>query len=99
MVDNEPEIRKLQEGLGQLENFVLAEFYPTTALKIAGSRIDIAFSTQVKSDVIKAQRALETAKLVYEGYRRKDPMKGPLYLINEMRRDLSVDYPGHHLLD
>ena len=99
MVNNQPEIRKLQEGLGQLEKFVFAEFHPTTALKIAGFRADIAFSTLGEEDIAKAKHALEIAKLVYEGYGREDPMKGPLYLINELRRDLSVDYPSHHLLD
>ena len=87
----------LQNELSSLEGSVLSEFHPLAALKIAGSRIDIARSTQKEEDMRKAIEALETAKTIYRLYGEGN-LAEPLSLTNEMRMRLSIDHPSHYLV-
>lgn len=92
-------IKPLLDGLYELERKVVTVDLPLDALKIAGSRIDIAFSSQSEADLLKAKLALEQARQFYVAYEKED-LKGfpdSLNIMNAMRMGLYRDYPEHFL--
>lgn len=92
-------IKPLFDGLHELEKKVVAVDLPLDALKIAGSRIDMAFSSQREADFLKAKLALEQAQQFYAAYEKEDLEWFPdsINIINDMRMGLYRDHPEHYL--
>lgn len=90
----------LYQGLRELEKKVLSKSplpYVLKPLAIAGSRIDIAFSSQKETDFMLAKRDLERAKEYYK-LRNRGKIAEPHNIIIGMAEDLFRDHPTHYLL-
>ena len=92
--------KPLYRGLRKLEKEVSSRNpfpYVLKPLAMAGSRIDIAFSSQSEDDFRKAKRDLEKAKEYYKLH-DKGKIVEPHNIVIGMAEDLFRDYPTHYLL-